>query len=129
MEQEKSAGARRILVIDDEDDLRKVVTYQLKASGYEVITAKDGEEGLEKARAETPDLIILDLMLPKIEGRKGCGLLKNDARYKSIPIILFTARVQTEDVELSKEVGADAYITKPFETSDLIGVVERLLKE
>ncbi|MCK5179968.1 MAG: response regulator [Candidatus Omnitrophica bacterium] len=119
----------KILIVDDEEDIRKTIVYQLKAIGYEVIIAQDGEEGLQKARGETPDLIILDLMLPKIDGHKVCGLLKNDARYKGIPIILFTARVQKEDVELSKEVGADAYITKPFETSDLIGKVKELLEK
>ena len=129
MVQKKDMLKNKILVVDDEEDIRKTVAYQLKAAGYEVITAVDGEEGLEKARAEAPDLIILDLMLPKIEGHKVCGLLKNDTRYKNIPIILFTARVQKEDVELSKEVGADVYITKPFETSDLIGKVEELLKK
>jgi two-component system alkaline phosphatase synthesis response regulator PhoP len=121
--------SKKILLVDDEEDIRKVVAYQLKANGYEVIIAEDGEEGLEKARSEAPDLIILDLMLPKIEGHKVCGLLKNDARYKSIPIILFTARIQKEDVELSKEVGADAHLTKPFETSDLISKVEELLEK
>jgi two-component system alkaline phosphatase synthesis response regulator PhoP len=121
--------SKKILLVDDEEDIRKTVAYQLKANGYEVIIAEDGEEGLEKARSEAPDLIILDLMLPKIEGHKVCGLLKNDARYKSIPIILFTARIQKEDVELSKEVGADAHLTKPFETSDLISKVEELLEK
>ena len=125
--QDQNKELKKILLVDDEEDIRKTVAFQLKVAGYEVITAVDGEEGLEKARSEAPDLIILDLMLPKIEGHKVCGLLKNDTRYKSIPIILFTARVRKEDVELSEEVGADVYITKPFETSDLIGKVEELI--
>lgn len=121
--------AQKILIVDDEQDILKTVAFQVKVAGFEVITAADGEDGLNKARSETPDLVILDLMLPKIDGHKVCGLLKNDARYKHIPVILFTARIQKEDVELSREVGADAYIPKPFETSDLIGKVKELLSK
>ena len=128
MDHDKGREAKKILLVEDEEDIRKTVGYQLTAKGYEVVMAQDGEEGLRKARADSPDLIILDLMLPKIDGHKVCGLLKNDARYKGIPIILFTARARKEDKELSKEVGADAYITKPFETSDLIGQVEALIR-
>ncbi|HQP10212.1 MAG TPA: response regulator [Candidatus Omnitrophota bacterium] len=127
MEQSQGAAKKKILLVDDEKDILLIVAFKLKGAGYEVITAMDGQEGLNKARAESPDLIILDLMLPKIQGHKVCGLLKNDTKYKNIPIILFTARVQKEDIELSREVGADAYITKPFEASDLMGKVAELL--
>ncbi|MDP2904979.1 MAG: response regulator, partial [Candidatus Omnitrophota bacterium] len=72
----------------------ETVTFRLQASGYEVISAYDGQEGLEKAKKEKPDLIILDLMLPRMDGYKVCGLLKADSRYSKIPIILFTARAQ-----------------------------------
>ena len=120
---------KRILLVDDEKDLVETVQFRLESNGYEVISAGDGQEALNKARSENPNLIILDLMLPKMDGYKVCGLLKKDARYAKIPIILFTARAQSEDVKMGEEVGADAYITKPFEPQTLIGKVKELLKE
>lgn len=90
---------------------------------------KKGLEGLEKVKKEKPDLVILDLMLPKMDGYKVCGLLKADKRYNKIPIIMFTAKAQEEDMKLGKEVGADAYITKPFEPQVLLKKIKELLKE
>jgi len=104
----------KILIIDDEPDLVTMVTLRLEANGYQVIFACDGQEGLGKARNEKPDLIILDLMLPKIDGYKVCRLLKFDEKYKKIPVILFTARAQESDIKVGEDVGADAYLTKPF---------------
>ena len=123
------ATKRKILVVDDEPDLVAIVKMRLQANNYEVLTACDGQEGLDKARKENPDLIILDLMLPKMDGYKVCGLLKKDARYSKIPIILFTARAQESDRTLGEEVGADAYITKPFEPQLLLAKIKELLKE
>ncbi|MDP2924709.1 MAG: response regulator [Candidatus Omnitrophota bacterium] len=120
---------KRILIVDDEKDLVEAVTFRLQANGYEVIVAHDGQEGLDKARKEEPDLIILDLMLPKIDGYKVCRMLKFDEKYKKIPIILFTARVQEEDKKLGQDVGADSYITKPFEPQVLITKLKELLNE
>ena len=119
----------KILVIDDEIQLIEMVKIRLEANGHEIITAKDGQEGLEKAKSENPALIMCDVMMPKMDGYKVCGLLKNDARYSKIPIILFTARAQKDDLELGKEVGADAYIAKPFEPSVLLGKIDELLKK
>jgi len=121
-------NAKRILVVDDESDLVVMISTALKHQGYEVITANDGQEGLEKAKTEKPDLIVLDLMLPRINGYKVCGLLKKDTRYAKIPIILLTAKASTEDMELGKKVGADAYITKPYERETLISKIEELIK-
>ena len=121
--------AKKVLVIDDEPNIVKVVATRLKANNYEVITAFDGQEGLEVARREKPDLIILDLMLPKMDGYKVCGLLKSDARFAKIPIIMFTARAQEEDIKLGEEVGADAYITKPFNAQTLLSKIRELLGE
>ena len=121
--------AKKILVIEDENDLVKAILIRLQQAGYEVSMAKDGQEGLEKARREEPDLILLDLMLPKMDGYKICGLLKADARYKSIPIIMATARAQETDEVLGLEVGADAYFTKPFEYGKLLAKIKELLKE
>ncbi len=120
---------KKILLIEDEKDLVETVTLRLEAFGYEVITAHDGFEGLGKAKKENPDIIILDLMLPKMDGYKVCGLLKADTRYNKIPIIMFTARAQESDKKMGKEVGADAYITKPFEPQALLEKIRYLLKE
>ena len=119
---------KRILVVDDEKDLVETVTFRLEASGYEVIAAGDGQEGLDKARKEAPDLIILDLMLPKMDGYKVCRMLKFDEKYKEIPIIMFTARAQETDKKIGEDVGVDAYITKPFEPQQLLEKIAELLK-
>lgn len=120
---------KKILLVEDERVLIETVTLRLEAAGYEAISAYDGFEGLEKAKKEKPDLIILDLMLPKMDGYKVCGLLKADTRYNKIPIIMFTARAQESDKKMGKEVGADAYITKPFEPEALLEKIRQLLKE
>ena len=118
---------KRILLVDDEPKMLNMVKRRLEANGYEVVTASDGQEGFDKAKAETPDLMILDLMLPKIDGYKICGLLKNDARYSKIPVIMFTARAQEADKKLGEEMGANAYITKPFEPDALLSKIVELL--
>ena len=82
---------KRILIVDDEEGMVKVVKMYLEHHRYEVITANDGQVGLDKAKTEKPDLIVLDLMLPKIDGYKVCGLLKKDTRYAKIPVVMFTA--------------------------------------
>jgi len=118
---------KKILVVDDEIQLVEMVKSRLQANGYIVLTAGDGQEALEKARKEKPDLIILDLMLPKIDGYKVCRMLKFDEKYKKIPILMFTARAQESDKKLGEEVGADGYITKPFEPSVLISKIHELI--
>jgi two-component system alkaline phosphatase synthesis response regulator PhoP len=120
---------KRILVVDDEAELVKAVQIRLEQTGYEALVAYDGHEGLEKAREEKPDLIILDLMLPKMDGYKVCSLLKADTRYHKIPIIIFTARAQESDKKMGEEVGADAYITKPFDHRILLDKITELIKE
>jgi len=120
--------SKKLLLVDDEKDMVFAVKLQLEAYGYEVTTATDGQEALEKARREKPDLIILDLMLPKIDGYKVCRMLKFDEKYKKIAIVMFTARVQKSDEKIGFEVGADAYITKPFEPQVLLAKIKELLK-
>jgi len=119
--------AKKILLVDDEQDLVMMVEMRLQSEGYEVITANDGQEGLEKAKKESPDLVILDVMMPKMDGYKVCGLLKADTRFNKIPIIMFTARAQQEDQQMSEEVGADAYINKPLDADELINKIKDLL--
>ena len=118
---------KRILVVDDEVELAEMLKIRLEANGYHVLIACDGQEGFEKAKKEKPDLIILDLMLPKIDGYKVCGLLKADSRFKKIPIVLFSARAQDSDKQMGQEVGADAYLTKPFEPATLLAKIKDLL--
>lgn len=120
--------AKKILVVDDEVQLVELIKMRLEASRYKVITAYDGQEALDKAKKEKPDLIILDLMLPKMDGYKVCGLLKADSRYNKIPILMFTARAQETDIKQGKEVGADDYITKPFEPEVLLGKIKKHLE-
>ena len=120
---------KKILIVDDEQDMLYAVKLQIEANNYEVLTAVDGQEALEKARKENPDLIILDLMLPKVDGYKVCRMLKFDKKYKAIPIIMFTARAQKGDEQLGYEVGADAYVAKPFDPEKLLRKIKELLKE
>ena len=118
---------KKILVVDDEVQLVDMVKMRLEANNYDVITAYDGQEALDKAHKEKPDLIILDLMLPKMDGYKVCRMLKFDEKYKSIPIVMFTARAQEEDEKVGMEVGADAYITKPFDPQLLLDKIQELV--
>ena len=118
---------KKILLVDDEEDIIATVSLRLEANGYEVATAVDGQDALDKARSLKPDLIILDLMLPKIDGYKICRMLKFDEKYKKTPIILFTARSQEEDMKMGEDVGANAYITKPFEAQVLLDKIKELL--
>lgn len=120
---------KRILIVDDEEDIVNVLRFRLEANNYAVLSASEGQEGLNKARTEKPDLVILDLMLPKLDGYKVCRMLKFDETYKSIPIIIFTARAQKKDEELGMEMGADAYIAKPFEPEVLLGKIKELLSK
>ena len=118
---------RTILLVDDEPDLVQLVSIRLQAAGYRVITATDGQQALDAVKQTRPDLIILDLMLPKVDGYKVCRLLKFDERYKTIPIIVFTARAQDGDIRMATECGADAYLTKPFEAQTLLSKLRDLM--
>jgi len=119
--------AKKILLVDDEPHIIMMLENRMKHEGYEVITACDGQEALTKAKKEKPDLIILDLMLPKLDGYKVCRMLKFDEKYKHIPIIMLSARAQEADKKMGETVGADGYVTKPFEPQVLLGKVKELL--
>ena len=117
----------RILVVDDEEDLGRILKFALMAAGHEVLLAMDGAEGLKLAREGAPDLMLLDLMLPKIDGYKVCRMLKFDDRYKSIPIVILSARTQEADKEMAKDTGADLFITKPYNLEEILRTIDRLL--
>ena len=122
-----SETKRRVLLVDDEPSIIKMVGKRLELAGYEVVTALDGEDGLAKARVGRPDVVILDLMMPKMSGMEVCATLKGDARYRHIPIIIFTARRQEMDEKLCRECGADAYVTKAQQSKALIEQIEAVL--
>ena len=118
---------KRILAVDDEETLIEALTLRLKASDYDVIHAFDGREALNKAKGENPDLIILDVMLPFLDGFEICRLLKFDSNYSRIPIIMLTSKVSDQDKKTGFEVGADAYLTKPFDSKSLLEKIGELL--
>jgi len=118
----------RILVVDDEPAISQILQVGLERAGYTVETAADGQEGLMKARENKPDLILLDLMLPKLDGFKICRLLKFDERYRHIPIIILSARDQERDKQLALETGANLFLVKPQPLAALVAHVEALLK-
>lgn len=119
--------AKKILVVDDEIRVVTVIQKRLESVGYDVITAMDGNEALMKARSENPDLILLDLILPKLNGYQVCAILKRDKLFKQVPILMLTARSQERDVDEGMRVGADAYMIKPFKNEILLDQIERLL--
>ena len=121
--------AKKILIVDDEQDIVETLKFMLEAHGYECFCAYDGENGLNKAKEIIPDLMILDVMMPKINGYKISRLLKYDTKYKDIPIIMVTARSQEDDKLIGQETGVNEYITKPFELDDVISRVNSYLKD
>jgi len=118
---------KKIVIVDDEQDILKTLKIFLEAEGFDVVTASDGVEGLDKIRKEKPDAVILDIMLPKTDGYKICRILKFDKKYRGIPVVIFTAKAQEEDERMGKEVRADAYITKPFDPDVLLAKLKELL--
>jgi len=118
----------KILLVDDEPSIVKMVGKRLEVEGFEVSVAMDGQEGLRKAQAESPELIILDVMLPKLNGYEVCTMLKQDTRYQKIPIVMFTAKAQEKDEKLGLECGANVYMRKPFKAQALVETIRALLK-
>ena len=117
----------RILVVDDEIYIVHILDFSLGMEGYEVITALDGEEALAKATESPPDLIVLDIMMPKMDGYETCKALKADERTKDIPVILLSAKGRNVDMQTGYDVGADEYITKPFSPRKLVDRINTML--
>jgi DNA-binding response OmpR family regulator len=118
--------AKKILIVDDEPDLLKVTLLRLKKTGFEAFGGADGRDALDLVRQIIPDLIILDVYLPGIDGNDIAKILKRDNKLKHIPIILISATTRTLNVK-ARECGADGYIVKPFEPEELIGMVKKIL--
>jgi len=117
----------KILLVDDEPKLLMLVKSRLEASGYEVMTAADGEEALAKAAMEKPDLLILDIMMPKIDGLQVCIRIKNDPSLGQIPIIILSAKSQKEAMIEAKKAKANSYVIKPFRPEVLLAEVKKYL--
>jgi two-component system alkaline phosphatase synthesis response regulator PhoP len=120
--------AKKILIIDDELELVKAATVRLKASGYEVISVDNGQEGIGRAEEDRPDLILLDIIMPKKDGYAVCKKLKSSPKTQDISIIIFTASGQKDLEKRCLAVGADGVIKKPFETTELLERVNKLLQ-
>ena len=112
-------GKKRILVVDDTKDVLQVVSRRLQSWGYEAIMADSGEEGLRVAEEQAPDLILLDIMMPKLKGREVCARLKANPKTQNIPVIFLTALGLADHIKAGLDVGADDYIVKPFEPAEL----------
>jgi DNA-binding response OmpR family regulator len=118
----------KILIVDDEPEAVELIDFNLKQAGFDVLTASDGAEALKKARSTSPNLIILDLMLPEIDGLEVCKMLRRDPATSAIPIIMLTAKAAEIDRVLGLELGADDYITKPFSPRELVLRVKNALQ-
>ena len=119
----------KILIVEDEEDLRKALEIRLKQSNFRVIMSKDGGDGLKKAKEELPDLIILDVVLPKMSGFEVCRRLKADPKYKHISVIMLSIKSSEDAVKKGYENGANEYITKPFDWSFILEKVKSLLSQ
>ncbi len=118
--------ALRVLVCDDERLIVRLIQVNLEKQGYTVITAYDGKEGLEKIRAEKPDLVVLDVMMPYMDGFEVLKNLRRDPETESLPVIMLTAKAQDKDVFEGYHYGADMYLTKPFNPIELVTFVKRI---
>ena len=121
--------AKKILVVDDEPLIVKLLQARLEKNGYSVVVAQDGQEALDKTYQENPDLIILDIMLPHIDGYYVCKVLRSDDKYKAIPIIMLTGRTLAQDIKMGMDLGAVSYVQKPFKPNVLLGIIEGLIKK
>ncbi|MDD2751850.1 MAG: response regulator [Candidatus Omnitrophica bacterium] len=119
--------AKKILVVDDEPDIVKLLELRLRANGFEVATAYNGTEALDKVKDVHPDLIILDVLIPAPNGFQVCRKLKDDPKYKEIPVILLTAKTTESDQFWGMESGADKYVTKPYNAEELLQEIKKLI--
>src|SRR5438132_2151478 len=124
----EGAVGRKVLVVDDEAVLVETIAYNLEQAGYQVITAAEGASALEAAQRETPDLVILDIMLPEMDGLEVCRQLRRESNTATTPIVMLTAKGDEIDKVVGLEVGADDYITKPFGRRELLARVRALLR-
>ena len=117
---------KKVLIADDEAHIR-LLMRSILAKDYIILEASDGEEAVDVARTERPDLILMDIMMPKLDGVGACNIIKSDSTTKGIPVIMVSARGDKVDQEYAKDMGADGYITKPFSSQELLGTINRIL--
>lgn len=120
--------AKRILVVDDERHIVRLVQVNLERAGYEILTAYDGIEALEKVKTESPDMVVLDVMMPRMDGFEVLKNLQADPRYQNIPVIMLTAKAQDADIFKGWSSGVSSYLTKPFNPRELLVFVERIFQ-
>ncbi len=120
-------AAKRVLVADDDPVILRLIQVNLELEGYEVLLAHDGANAIEVATGEGPDLVILDIMMPRLDGYETCRRLKAQDSTRDIPVVFLSAKAQQSDIEKGQEYGVAEYLTKPFDPNDLVEVVDRLL--
>jgi DNA-binding response OmpR family regulator len=118
----------KILIVDDYPNMVDMLSVRLRAAGFDVIAAYDGMAGLQMARHENPDLVILDVLLPKMDGFKICRMLKYDERFRHIPVIMLTSRARDIDRKMGLDMGADDYVFKPYDPGELMQRIDKLLE-
>ena len=121
-----SSSLGRVLVVDDDDVIRQLITVNLELEGFEVATAVDGQDCLDRVKDVRPDVITLDVMMPRLDGWEAASRLRADPATAGIKVVLLSARAQEADLERGSRIGVDAYLTKPFDPDELIEVVRRL---
>ncbi|MBM3244747.1 MAG: response regulator [Candidatus Omnitrophica bacterium] len=120
--------AKKVLIVEDEVDICRILSLRFQKKGFEVLVANNGEEGFNKAKQEKPDIIILDLMLPKLPGEEVCKKIRSDEEIAETPIIMLTAKATDVDRIVGKVIGANAYLYKPFDAKQLLEEVDKLLE-
>ena len=118
---------RRILIVDDEPSIVKILRKQLEVAGFDVAVAMDGADGLARIRETRPELVVLDVMLPKMNGHQVCAAVKQDPELRTTPVLMLTAKAQRQDQQEALSCGAEAYLTKPFQLEELLEKVRGLL--
>jgi len=122
-------AAIKVLLVEDEEDIRRLIKRKLEAEGHIVTEAENGMSALRMIERDRPDIILLDIMLPELDGYEVCRKIKGDYRYRDIPVVMVTCKAADYEILEGKEAGADRYLTKPFNLEDLIEAVEELAKK
>jgi CheY-like chemotaxis protein len=117
-----------VLVVDDDDVIRQLITVNLELEGFDVVTASDGQDALDKVKAVQPHVVTLDVMMPRVDGWEAAARLRADPETAHIKVVLLSARAQEADIQRGEKIGVDAYLTKPFDPDELIDIVRRLFE-
>lgn len=121
------SSSKKILIVEDEPNVRNFVKVYLEFEGYQVVEAKNGKEGLEQVKAEQPDLVVTDIMMPEMDGVTFYKTLRQDEKTKSLPVIVLTVKDEFEDIKFAYLIGVDEYVTKPFDPQHLVRKIKEIL--